>query len=802
MTVVAQETVAGRGVPGQEFSVDEAEELGFAGEAFDPLALAAPTVPAAPAVPAVPAGVTASPAAEVGAPVFDPDAVVVAPVGSRELVARGAVGAVRVGDPAAASVTEMIRLLRATTVAAHASALRAQTGLQRRALARLGLSAGVDAGPPAHAAGLALAGTPALPVALPPAPARGRVTTEASFKPLARTTVRALGPAELDRIARAEIAAVFGAAYEQEGLDGAVRFTGAGPSLLAAVEAIELRGGRAGRGLLRARLVAPPGAALGEADVVAAAAQAARLFAVYLGLHLCLPDARFVEGAAASGEAADGAGPRVALAGAEGGEFVLVVEIADVDLVPRPWLRADAELRRVGPGAGGATANGVGGTANGRPGAAPGVAGGAGESDGEVLARVVDLVVGLREPDGRAVGPEIGGRPAAWLGRRNRFGDRAMLSEFHMAHFCRGDQAIALGPEFAGYTGRKATRLPSGGLLLVDRVLELHGTRGEAATLAGGASHVTEYDAPADSWYFADTANASMPNCVYMETSLQAALMVGYYMGATLGDPAAVVSLRNLGGSATVLREIDLRDATIRQHSRLLSTTDMPGSSLQNFSYTLSVDGEPFYEGETLFGYFSDGALANQTGLDAGKFAPTWLDSVDPRPATRTIDVAARRADPHARLIARDHLALLDTVDVVDGGGRYGEGYLHAVRAIDPDDWFFARHFHLDPVIPGSLGVETVIQAMQEWLLDSAHADGLVDPAFILPVGTAFTWKYRGQFLPTDGETRLEVHIKEVRRGQGRVRVTGDASVWKPGLRIYECLGIAVELREDGAPSW
>jgi 3-hydroxymyristoyl/3-hydroxydecanoyl-(acyl carrier protein) dehydratase len=369
-----------------------------------------------------------------------------------------------------------------------------------------------------------------------------------------------------------------------------------------------------------------------------------------------------------------------------------------------------------------------------------------------------------------------------------------------MAHFCRGDQAIALGPEFAGYTGRKATRLPSGGLLLVDRVLKLHGTRGEAATLDGGAWHITEYDAPADSWYFTDTANASMPNCVYMETSLQAALMVGYYMGATLGDPAAVVSLRNLGGTATVLREIDLRDATIRQHSRLLSTTDMPGSSLQNFAYTLTVDGEPFYEGETLFGYFSDTALANQTGLDAGKNAPTWLETA--RPATRTIDVAARRADPNARLVARDHLALLDTVDVVDGGGRYGQGYLHAVRAIDPDDWFFARHFHLDPVIPGSLGIETVIQAMQEWLLDSPHAADLVDPAFILPVGAPFTWKYRGQFLPTDAETRLEVHIKEVRRGTGRVRVTADASVWKPGLRIYETLDIAVELREDGAPSW
>lgn len=598
-----------------------------------------------------------------------------------------------------------------------------------------------------------------MPTGLPPAPARPRVTTEASFKPLARSAVGVLGVVDLDRLARGAIADVLGPAYDQDGHDRSVRLAADGGLLLAAVDAIELRGGRPGRGLVRARLVGP--APHGE-GLVEAAAQAARLFAVYLGLHLCLLDAHFVDGAAP--------GTQVDPAVTGSGELELVLEVTDIDLVPRPALRADAEIRPVG-------------------------------SD-QVLGRVTDVAVGLREGAGRPVGPGPGGTTPVWLGRKNRFGDPAMLNEFHMAHFCRGDQAIALGPEFAGYTGRKATRLPSGGLLLVDRVLEVHGTRGDPASLAGGAWHVTEYDAPADSWYFADTANASMPNCVYMETSLQAALMVGYYLGATLADPAAMVSLRNLGGTARVLREVDLRDATIRQHSTLLSTTDMPGSSLQSFGYTLSVDGEPFYEGETMFGYFSDAALANQTGLDAGRSVPTWLDAISPRPAVRTLDVAARRDDPGAPLVARDHLALLDTLDVVDGGGRYGQGYLHAVRPIDPDDWFFARHFHLDPVIPGSLGVETVIQAMQEWLLDSPHAEGLVDPAFVLPVDAPFTWKYRGQFLPTDGETRLEVHLKEVRRAPGRVRVTADASVWKPGLRIYELIDVAVELRTDGAAPW
>ncbi|AHH17984.1 putative beta-ketoacyl synthase [Nocardia nova SH22a] len=390
----------------------------------------------------------------------------------------------------------------------------------------------------------------------------------------------------------------------------------------------------------------------------------------------------------------------------------------------------------------------------------------------------VRVQVRVTEPPGADIGPG-GAEPGV------------LLNEFHMAQLARGDQAIALGPEFAPYTGVRATRLPTGGLLLVDRVSHFDGARGRLES----AAYDTEYDSPADSWYYGDTANESMPHFVYMETSLQAALLMGYYAGPTLTQPGTTLSLRNLGGTATVLRRVDLRDKTIRQSSRLLSTTILPGSSLQTFDYTLSVDGAPFYRGETMFGYFSDQALANQTGLDAGRFVPSWL-AEHPDAPVREIDVAARRADPAAPACARRRLALIDRVGVVDGGGAYGAGYLHSRRAIDPADWFFARHFHLDPVIPGSLGVESVIHAVQEWMLDAGFAAGMADPVFRIPPDIAFSWRYRGQFLPADGTVELEAHIKSVHRTAGGATVVVDGSLWKPGLRIYELIDLAIELAD------
>lgn len=629
--------------------------------------------------------------------------------------------------------------LRAALVSAHASALRAQASLQRRHLA---------------AAYAPRAAAPSRQPGASQPPAFQPLGADATFKPLASSTVTRLGAAELASLVRGDVAGVFGPGYDAGGCSPDLRLAAGAELVLAEVVALGRHRPNRGGGWL---VVRPREGA----DPVEATVQAAQLYALYLGLHLCLADATFVR--------VEAEHTVLGTAGQDGmahgdpdtlHDGTLHVDVELVDLLPRPWLRVRARA--------GST-------------------------------RVAQVAVALHEKPGVPVGPARGGRPERWLGRLSSRGERVLLNEFQMTHLARGDQGIAFGPEFSHYTGRKATRMPSGGLMLVDRVVAVEGTRG---TLDHGTFH-TEYDSPADSWYYADTANDGMPNCVLVETSVQAALLTGYYFGPTLASPDEVLCVRHLGGTATVLREVDLRDTTIRQESALLSTSAGPGTVLQSFDYTLSVAGEPFYKGETIFGYFTDEVLTNnQTGLDGGRRVPTWLEAERPQLGVRTIDVAARRADPAAPLCSRGHLALLDTVTVVDGGGRHGRGYLHAQRPIDPADWLLTWHFPMDPVMPGSFGMEAVIQAMQEWVVDAGYADGMRDPGFILPVGLPFTWKYRGQFLPTARMSTLEVHVKGIEQRSGRVRVTADASMWNPALRIYELTDVAVELRERGAEPW
>ncbi|TNC24162.1 beta-hydroxydecanoyl-ACP dehydratase [Amycolatopsis alkalitolerans] len=616
-------------------------------------------------------------------------------------------------------ISGLLHEFRTSLIAAHTSAMTVQTGLQRHRLTSV----------------------------TPPTEPRRRVrtpepaSTMSAFKALARTPVTSLDENALAELGHGAIANVFGAAYDQEGANPAIHLTASDHGALTAVRDIDRHAGPWHRGRLHAAYRAYDEGTTAAEEVVV---QAAQVFAMHAGLHLCLSGARFET----TGERETGLIQSIV------GDGELTLDVMEIDLIPRPWLRVTAELRR----------------------------------DGALVARVNDLTVGIREEPGLPIGPETGGVIPRFFGRRNGFGQRALLGEFHMTHSARGDLDIALGPEFARYAGRRATRMPNHGLQLCDRVMAVEGERGK---LTGGTGH-TEYDSPADSWYYAETANASMPNVVHMETSLQSALLLGYFLGATLTAPEEDYSLRNLDGTATVLREVDLRDKTIQQTSRLLGTTVLVGAVLQSFSYELSVDGEPFYAGESLFGFFNETALANQNGLDNGAYVPPWLETN--RATTRTIDVATRRET--GVLCSRGHLALLDSVTVVDGGGKHGEGYLHAVRPIRADDWFFAYHFHLDPVMPGSLGVEAVIQAMQEWAIDAGLAGDLDEPEFVLPANLPMSWRYRGQILAEDREMTLEVHIKSVERRPGRVRVAGEASVWKPGMRIYELDDIAVELRE------
>ena len=384
---------------------------------------------------------------------------------------------------------------------------------------------------------------------------------------------------------------------------------------------------------------------------------------------------------------------------------------------------------------------------------------------------------------------------------QNRVPDTVPYTPWHMFEFATGNISNCFGPEFDVYEGRIPPRTPCGDLQVVTQVKEVKGKRGELKEVS---SCVAEYEVPADAWYFNKNSHENwMPYSILMEISLQPNGFISGYMGTTLQYPDKDLFFRNLDGRGKLLKEIDLRGKTITNKSVMLSTSQAGGSIIQSFTFELLTDGETFYEGTAVFGYFSGDALTNQLGMDKGQLVKPWF--VDHNTPAANIEVINLRdenlalyqapaSQPHYKL-AGGQMNFVDTVSIVEGGGSGGHAYVYGERTIDPTDWFFRYHFHQDPVMPGSLGVEAIIELLQVYALKNDLGAGFANPRFIAPLSEVI-WKYRGQITPINKKMELEVHIADVKKEDGQVTIIGEANLSKDGLRIYNVQDIVLSIVE------
>ncbi len=120
---------------------------------------------------------------------------------------------------------------------------------------------------------------------------------------------------------------------------------------------------------------------------------------------------------------------------------------------------------------------------------------------------------------------------------------------------------------------------------------------------------------------------------------------------------------------------------------------------------------------------------------------------------------------------------------------------MRAEKAIVADQWFFKAHFYQDPVQPGSLGLEALLQALQALAIAQGLGEGLTNPRFeTQAAGVTMRWKYRGQVIPENRLVVADVELTEVTRDTRGVLVVGEGSLWVDGKRIYEAKGLGVRL--------
>jgi 3-hydroxymyristoyl/3-hydroxydecanoyl-(acyl carrier protein) dehydratase len=292
--------------------------------------------------------------------------------------------------------------------------------------------------------------------------------------------------------------------------------------------------------------------------------------------------------------------------------------------------------------------------------------------------------------------------------------------------------------------------------------------------MSAGAMAEAQYDLTPDAWFFEAERQPRMPFAVLLEAALQPCGWLAAYVGSALTSPTDI-SFRNLGGTAVQHRPVTPQSGMLTCCATMTKVATSGGMIIQEFDFSVADRHGVLYEGDTMFGFFSREALANQVGI---RDAKPYLPSAEEAARGRSLPY------PDAAPFPQKQLRMIDQVELfVPDGGPQGLGYIRGIKDVDPGEWFFKAHFFEDPVTPGSLGLESFLQlvkfaAIERWgwqAGDILEATALERP---------HKWLYRGQVVPDNSRVTVVAWVTAVDDRQQVMTTAGFLSV--DGKTIYQ----------------
>ncbi|MCM2256303.1 MAG: hypothetical protein NDJ94_11600 [Vicinamibacteria bacterium] len=369
---------------------------------------------------------------------------------------------------------------------------------------------------------------------------------------------------------------------------------------------------------------------------------------------------------------------------------------------------------------------------------------------------------------------------AAATGLGITFDDKAVLA-------CAWGQASeAFGTLYPSFDGpARLPRLPGPPFFYMSRITRVDG---ELGNRRAGATIECTWDVDPEAWFFAASGSNTAPFCVLLEAMLQPCGWLALASGSTLagGSDGRGLHFRNLDGTGRLLRELRPGDGPLVTRITLKDVSASAGMTLVTFDVDGRLGGEPFFTINTGFGFFPAAALAHQVGTGGTPEELAWAN----RPSEASLDLAALRArQPRT---AGPELFMFDRITGFwPTAGAAGLGRIRGEKDVRPEEWFFKAHFFQDPVMPGSLGIEALIQLLQAWMLATGLA---AEGERFAPLGTGdeMVWKYRGQVIPERHKVLLELEITAAGRDENGAFARADGWLSVDGIRIYAAKNLSM----------
>ncbi|CAM2007144.1 beta-ketoacyl synthase N-terminal-like domain-containing protein [Acanthopleuribacter pedis] len=361
-----------------------------------------------------------------------------------------------------------------------------------------------------------------------------------------------------------------------------------------------------------------------------------------------------------------------------------------------------------------------------------------------------------------------------------------------------GKPSDAFGPMYRRFDQGKVPRLPGPPYHFMSRIAHVEGKMGGMEV---GSAVTVEYDIPDSVWYFDENAWPTMPFAVLLEAALQPCGWLASYIGSALTTEQDLY-FRNLDGDGKLHNELLPGGDPLVTHTRLTNISKAAGMIIVSFDVRCTQAEREIYTLKTVFGFFPAEALANQVGLPATK---TRAEAVA-EPSDFLVDFKPGNT-PYQEGSPCLPAPMLLMLDRVTGfwpeGGKKGLGKMRGEKDVDPAEWFFKAHFFQDPVQPGSLGLEALIQLLQFYMLETGMHQGERPLRFEpLALGHDMIWHYRGQVVPKNKMITTEIEIIEQGvDAEGNPYAVAEGFLWCDGRCIYgtEKMGMRL-VPDEGRP--
>ena len=346
--------------------------------------------------------------------------------------------------------------------------------------------------------------------------------------------------------------------------------------------------------------------------------------------------------------------------------------------------------------------------------------------------------------------------------------------------FATGSPSACFGDRYRPFDeGRFIARLPRPPYQFLDRATVLEGTPWVQAV---GTTAEVEYNIPADAWYFEGDGRRRVPYAIVLESALQACGFVAAFMGSALLSDEPL-KFRNLRGRGRQLRSVDRNSGALRTTAKAANISRSAGMFLQHYEMAVRDRAGLVFEGEAHLGFFHPDALMNQAGLRDADFRELTSEE---RRAARSFPLADSASSSGRRW------RMIDRIDaLLSNGGPRGLGLIEGSGPVDPDSWVFEAHFLDDPVWPGSLGLESLLQLLkvfagERWGVRAGEE--FEAPA----LGVEHGWTHGGQITPANRRVSTRAVITAI-DDEAR-RITADGALRVDGKVIYQMNGFSVGL--------